>query len=63
MHEQRDMRKDFSIWNSDKKRAARCTIAIEIWKTMRETYSNKENTLFKEQSILHNLRQGDLIVT
>ncbi|KZV16011.1 hypothetical protein F511_14377 [Dorcoceras hygrometricum] len=37
----------------------------EIWDAAKETYSNKENTseLFEIESILHDLRQGDLTVT
>ena len=37
----------------------------EIWEVVRETYSSSENTseLFAIESILHDLRQGDLAVT
>ncbi|XP_024030846.1 uncharacterized protein LOC112094389 [Morus notabilis] len=39
--------------------------AQEIWEAVRETYSSSENTseLFAIESILHDLRQGDLAVT
>ena len=37
----------------------------EIWEAVTETYSSSENTseLFAIESILHDLQQGDLIVT
>lgn len=40
-------------------------IANEIWDATKETYSNFENTfeLFEVESILHDLRQGELLVT
>ena len=39
--------------------------AHEIWEAVRETYSSSENTskLFAIESVLHDLLQGDLIVT
>ncbi|KAL5540397.1 hypothetical protein UlMin_042420 [Ulmus minor] len=39
--------------------------ANEIWDAARETYSDNENTseLFEIEGTLHNLRQGDLLVT
>ena len=39
--------------------------AQEIWDVARKTYSNNENTaeLFEIETILHDLRQGDLSVT
>ncbi|CAL5384833.1 unnamed protein product [Camellia sinensis] len=39
--------------------------AKEIWEAAKETYSNNENTseLFEVESVLHDFRQGDLMVT
>ena len=40
-------------------------IAKEIWDAAKETYSNNENTseLFEVESVLHDFRQGELMVT